>query len=242
MDPGTPHIEPEERLLLGTVSSPVLVSVTAVPGREPAPSVLAAVRSTLEALNGPGTVRISATSFLPGPGDPDREWDGPALSVLDAPHHTSQRSLRLYFLDGVYRNGGREPLGTSREAAAFVFPDRLDDREVVRGVPVDDPLVDRTPMVQYITLHEMGHSLGLVGVETPMLTPRHPPPDQDPCQCHSDRPGSVMSYAAHGLLDDLNDTLRGSTSWPTGLDEHDWKDLRAHQQTLRREFARAPNA
>lgn len=233
---GSIHLLAEEHLLLATVESPVEVSVAAVHGREPAPSIIAAIRRNLESLNGPGTVRISPTSFLPIEGDQDRVWDATSLSLLDPPN-ANVRSLRFYFLDGTYRNpAGDEVLGTSFETAAYVFPDRMDDLKV-DDMRHDNLLFDRTPFIQAITLHEMGHSIGLVGNPAPMLVARHPPPDQDPCQCHSDRQDSVMSYAVHSLQDDVQDTLTGQTSFPTGYDQFDWQDLRAHQATLRERSA-----
>lgn len=224
-------------LLTASPEAPIRWHVYAVEGFAPAAQVLEGMNQTFAVLNGLGSAVLSlSSSALPAHGSEAwtrRELDdlANALRANEGPD-PDNRGIRVIYLDGYYqRANGDKAIGVAIFDTAFVFPERIAQAGAL-FLQTDDPGLDKARHVLAITLHEVGHLIGLVDAGAPMLVPRHPPPEVDPQQVHSDRPESPMYYAT--IADPLTPLhqLRQGQDPPTTYDALDWDDLRAYQRHL----------
>lgn len=194
------------RYLRPTPSERVLVQVLAQDGAAPQPAVPERVRQVLAQLSGKG-VELASAPLDGGP----RSWSADELRALaDAasPAQTGDRAvLTLLFLRGGFAENERAVGVAVRGDVAAVFAERVDEAAGVLG--------DRDAVEDAVTMHEVGHLLGLVDLvlDTGRADPEHPG--------HSPNRGSVMYYAVESTL--LGTVLSGGP--PRDFDQADLDDL-----------------
>ncbi len=188
----------------------VVVEVRAQDGAAPRPATIDHVVRALGAASGKEVV-VDGPRLVPGD---VREWTGPALSAAAdaaavAAQGEGQAVLRLLFVRGSFE-GDPGVLGAAvRGDVAAVFPDQVD---AAAGALVDPAVIEDA-----VTMHELGHLLGLVDLVlgTGRADPEHPG--------HSPNRGSVMYWQVEsGLIAQL---LGGGI--PREFDAEDRAELRA---------------
>ncbi len=217
--------------ILWSEPSEVIVELHHVAGREPEEFGLERMREELQALTSKSTITIlPSVEIQVGDESDDRMWTVSELYSLRAQyfvgHGPAQQTAKGAWLseDAVYihvmfLNGlgqleeDRYFVGLQTVPTLFVLADHTDDLIATGGssptgrVSVDDPSdepIGHAESEAAILIHELGHAIGLVGREAPMLTPRLPSANDDQCQCHSNQEDSVMFAGVESLtLDDL---------------------------------------
>jgi len=189
-------------------SSTIAVEVRSQQGAEPERAVLERVAGVL------GQVSAKSVDLVGGPavGGEGREWTADELRALadqGAPQAAGRPVLRLLFLHGGFAENPRAVGVAVRGDVAAVFADRVDEAAGMLG--------DRRAVEDAVTLHEVGHLLGLVDlvVDRDRADPEHPG--------HSPNRGSVMYYAVESTL--LGSVLSGGP--PRDFDADDLAELAA---------------
>lgn len=195
-------------LLQASGARRIVLEVQHHDGVGPRPETMAAAR---EALGQPSGKQVEVTSVRLGGGS--RAWPADELRRLaDEAGRARQGAggtavVRLLWLRGSLAEQP-EALGAAiRGDIAVVFPDRLDE--------ATSPLVTRSRIEHSVTVHELGHLLGLVDLvlSTGRQDPDHPG--------HSRNRDSVMYWAVESTL--VGQILAGPP--PTSFDEADRRDL-----------------
>ncbi len=187
-------------------SGRIVVDVRSQAGAEPQQATLAHLESVLGQVSGKRIDVLGA-----GVGGAGRQWTADDLRALADAEGASagpgDAVLHLLFLAGGYA-GDDHVLGISvRSDVAAVFSDRVDQ---AAGL-----LADRGRIEDAVTMHEVGHLLGLVDLflATGRADPDHPG--------HSRNRGSVMYYAVESTL--VASVLGGGP--PVDFDADDLADL-----------------
>lgn len=194
------------RYLRPSASERVLVQVLAQDGAAPRPAVPERVRQVLSGLSGK-PVSVATAGLDGGP----RSWTGDELRALAdsaSPAQTpDQAVLTLLFLRGGFAENERAVGVAVRGDVAAIFAERVDEAAGVLG--------DRSAVEDAVTMHEVGHLLGLVDLvlDTGRADPEHPG--------HSPNRESVMYYAVESTV--LGSVLAGGP--PRDFDQADLDDL-----------------
>lgn len=192
--------------LRSSESSSILVRVGRQAGAEARPSTLDHLGRVLGEVSGK-TVDLSDEA-VPGEG---RSWtaaDIRALADSGGPAQSRDRSVvHLFFLRGGFADSDTVLGVAVRSDVAAIFSDRVKEAAGVFG--------DAARIEDAVTLHEIGHLLGLVDLflDTGRADPEHPG--------HSPNRRSVMYYAVESTL--VGDLLAGGP--PTDFDQADLDDL-----------------
>jgi len=185
----------------------ITVEVRSQDGAGPRSGGVTRVRDLLAQISGkPVSV---TTGSLPGSG---RTWSADDLRAIadqGAPQATDRAVLRLLFLHGGFAENERAVGVAVRGDVAAVFADRVVEAAGVFG--------DRDAVEDAVTMHEVGHLLGLVdlALDTRRGDPEHPG--------HSPNRRSVMYYAVESTL--LATVFSGGP--PRDFDAADLADLAA---------------
>jgi hypothetical protein len=183
----------------------ILVEVRSQAGAEPRPAAIQRVAAVLGQITGkPVTI---ATGVVDGG---SRSWTADELrAVADqgAAQAAERAVLRLLYLHGGFAENDRAVGVAVRGDLAAVFADRVAQAAGTLG--------DRAAVEDAVTMHEVGHLLGLVDlvIDTGRADPDHPG--------HSPNRGSVMYHAVESTL--LASVLAGGP--PRDFDADDLSDL-----------------
>lgn len=196
------------RLLRPSGAARIVVQVLAQEGAAPPQQVLDHVRRVLADASG------KPVSVAGGGTPPARQTWSPADLRAAAvsgsrPSAPDEALVHLLFVRGS-SDRGPETLGLAVASDVVgIFSERVDD--AARG------LVTTTALMDAVTLHEVGHLLGLVDLvlKTGRADPEHPG--------HSSNPGSVMYWAVESSV--VSDLLTGGP--PREFDDRDRADLAA---------------
>lgn len=194
------------RYLRPSESERVLVQVLAQDGASPQGAVPDRVRQVLAAVSGK-TVSVASGRLDGGP----RSWTGEELRALaDAvsPAQTDEQAvLTLLYLRGGFAESDRAVGVAVRGDVAAIFAERVDEASGMLG--------NRSAVEDAVTMHEVGHLLGLVDLvlDTGRADPEHPG--------HSPSRESVMYYAVESTL--IGSVLEGGP--PRDFDQADLDDL-----------------
>lgn len=184
----------------------ILVQVLAQDGAGPRTQAPERVRQVLGQLSGkPVAVAVGAVD------GGARSWTADELRAIadrSSPAQTAEQGvLTLLFLHGGFAENDRAVGVAVRGDVAAVFAERVDEASGMLGNPgaVEDA----------VTMHEVGHLLGLVDLvlDTGRQDPEHPG--------HSPNRGSVMYYAVESTV--LGSVLSGGP--PRDFDQADLDDL-----------------
>lgn len=208
--PGPPPVGPvgsaAVRYLRPSGSERVLVQVLVQDGAAPQAAVPERIRQVLAELSGkPVTMATAAV------GGGARSWTSDELRALadsSSPAQTAEQAvLSLLFLRGGFAENERAVGVAVRGDVAAVFAERVDEAAGAFG--------DRGAVQDAVTMHEVGHLLGLVDlvVDSGRDDPEHPG--------HSPNRGSVMYYAVESTL--LGTLLSGGP--PRDFDQADLDEL-----------------
>lgn len=187
-------------------SEQVLIQILAQDGAAPQPAVPERIRSVLARVSGK-PVALAGAGLGGGP----RQWTSDELRALadrSSPAPTPQQAvLTLLFLRGGFAENERAVGVAVRGDVAAVFADRVTEAAGTLG--------SRTAVEDAVTMHEVGHLLGLVDLvlDTGRQDPEHPG--------HSPNRDSVMYYAVESTL--LGSVLSGGP--PQDFDQADLDDL-----------------
>jgi hypothetical protein len=194
------------RYLRPAESERVLIQVLVQDGAAPRPAVPERIRHVLGQVSGkPVSV---ATGGLGGGA---RSWTSEELRGLadssSPPQTAEQAVLTLLFLRGGFADNDRAVGVAVRGDVAAVFAERVDEAAGTLG--------NRSAVEDAVTMHEVGHLLGLVDLvlDTGRQDPEHPG--------HSPNRDSVMYYAVESTL--LGSVLSGGP--PRDFDQADLDDL-----------------
>ncbi len=210
--PATPAPEPgpvgsyAAFYLRPAASASIVVQVLAQDGAAPQPSTVQRVTSTLAQVAGKP---VSATAAALAGGA--RQWTADELRALadeaGAAQTRDRAVLTLLFLRGGFAANERAVGVAVRGDVAAVFAERVDEAAGMLG--------DRTAVEEAVSVHEVGHLLGLVDLvlDTGRADPEHPG--------HSPNRDSVMYYAVESTL--LGSVLAGGP--PREFDQADLDDL-----------------
>ena len=184
----------------------ILVQVLAQDGAGPRTEAPERVGQVLAQLSGkPVAVSVGAV------GGGARSWTAEELRAIadgSSPAQTAEQGvLTVLFLHGGFAENERAVGVAVRGDVAAVFAERVDEASGMLGNPgaVEDA----------VTMHEVGHLLGLVDLvlDTGRQDPEHPG--------HSPNRGSVMYYAVESTV--LGSVLSGGP--PRDFDQADFDDL-----------------
>lgn len=191
-----------------TPATAIVLDIHAQSGGAPASATVSHVQRVLSQVSGK-PVDLNAGTVSGGA----RSWTSDEIRALADTTGSSQQpdraALKLLFLRGGFA-GSDSVLGVAvRSDVAAVFPDRLDEAAGVLG--------DRDRIEDAVTMHEVGHLLGLVDIvlDTGREDPEHPG--------HSANEDSVMYWAVESTL--VGSLLAGGP--PTDFDDADLRDLAA---------------
>jgi len=191
-----------------SASTTVALEVRSQAGAEPRRAVLDRVAGVLGRVSGK-TIEVVGGPSVGGEG---RAWTADELrAVADqgAPQAAGRPVLRVLFLRGGFAENERAVGVAVRGDVAAVFAERVDEASGM--------LVDRDAVEDAVTLHEVGHLLGLVDlvIDRDRADPEQPG--------HSPNRGSVMYYAVESTL--LGTVLSGGP--PRDFDADDLAELAA---------------
>lgn len=216
--------------LLGPDATQVVIEVAAVDGRAPPTAVFQAITQELHRITGKQVFVLKPTA-IPEQGGEYRVADllrihrETAFFAPESGFLAGQRIvLHLLVLDGAMASDDDErmTLGRSLLTSGIIamFPDGY--RNAFTQVNGSwEPAADA--LDQYVLLHELGHTLGLVGNGVPMERDHAAPGHAG----HGNNPKSVMYY--HPPMAPGSRTVG---TIPTGYDADDLADLAAHRARL----------
>ena len=194
------------RYLRPSGSERVLVQVLTQDGAGPRTAAPERVRQVLAQLSGKA-VAVAVAGVSGGA----RSWTSEELRSLadeSAPVQTAEQAvLTLLYLRGGFAENEQAVGVAVRGDVAAVFAERVDEAAGMLGSP--------SAVEDAVTMHEVGHLLGLVDLvlDTGRQDPEHPG--------HSPNRGSVMYYAVESTL--LGSVLTGGP--PRDFDQADLDDL-----------------
>lgn len=189
-------------------ASSIVLEVRSQSGAEPTAATVEAVRSVLAGVSGKqvttagGSVTGGARAWTPEGIRAEADRAGP-------PQRADAAVLTLLFVGGQLADGD-QALGVAvRSDVAAIFSDKIDEAA--------GPLTSRSRVEEAVSVHEVGHLLGLVDLvlDTGRQDPEHPG--------HSRNRDSVMYYAVESTL--VGSLLGGGP--PTRFDDDDLADLRS---------------
>ena len=186
----------------------LVVEMHHVTDRAPSAYTLQRISEVLHELTDKQQVVMLDSKEVPWPSDPNRDWTFDDFTAFHRDTYSwaageylrgDEARFHMMFLDGIILDDNGEPWAVGIQAGPRlgIWADPV--REVLlnfggadigglRGVP--NIAFDQAEAA--IAVHDIGHALGLVDREAPMLTPRLPDKEADPCQCHSNNRDSVM--------------------------------------------------
>lgn len=197
-------------LLQPAPATKLVLDVMSQRGAEPRDAALERMRRVLADESGK-PVDLKGPSALEG--DP-RSWNEADIRALAneharVPQGRGTAAIRVLFLRGTYR-GSDSVLGVAvRGDVMAIFSDN------VRGA--SSPVVRAAVIEEAVTMHELGHLLGLVGL---VVRAERQDPDH---KGHSRNEGSVMYWAVESSL--IGQILGGDP--PRDFDAEDLADLSA---------------
>ena len=194
--------------LRADAATSIVLEVRSQAGAEPSGATITAVRNILAEVSGKsvstigGSVAGAAKAWTPDDIRAEADRTGP-------PQTTDGAVLTLLYVGGQLADGD-QALGVAvRSDVAAVFGDKIDEAAGTLG--------DRARIEEAVSVHEVGHLLGLVDLvlDSGREDPEHPG--------HSPNRGSVMYYAVESTL--VGNLLGGGP--PTRFDDADRAELRA---------------
>lgn len=227
------------RALVWSWPPKLVVEVDFLPGREPTKTALDNLVAQLRNVTAKKEIElvVEPIGLERDWGGPDRLWTtSEVAAVADEVSSTGGQLvvndtayLHLVFLNGYAETeaeGGYRISGFSAERFVVIFPDDLRrDTELGVVLPVGpDPrhVLIYEKAERWLVIHEVGHSLGLIGVGAPVQTPRAS--DRNPV--HSEERESPMyelDRSGNSYLDDFSEDKQA----PYVFSENDLADLRA---------------
>lgn len=194
--------------LRSDAAASIILEVRSQSGAEPSAGTVEAVRTVL--VEASGKQVTTAGGSVPGGG---QAWTPDGIRAeadrTGPPQRADAAVLTLLFVGGQLADGD-QALGVAvRSDVAAIFSDKIDE--------ASGPLTSRSRVEEAVSVHEVGHLLGLVDLvlDTGRQDPEHPG--------HSRNRGSVMYFAVESTL--VGDLLGGGP--PTRFDDADRADLRA---------------
>lgn len=194
--------------LLWSTHADILVQVHHVAGREPSQYALDRLEEEIiEHTGKPVTIQPSQQIAV-GDETSDRSWTVDEVWGVHAQHYMlddpnaftvdDTAIIHVVYLNGLGESTpGRNFIGLHTGPVLFVLPDST--TTALLSIYAD-PLVIGPPNLlaqeqaeAAILVHELGHALGLVGLEAPETANRITGETDDPCTCHSTNPDSVMT-------------------------------------------------
>lgn len=140
----------------------------------------------------------------------------------------SQAFLHVLFLNGQMSTGdSHSPVGFMKYETLFIFPQTM--HSAVRPVVLVERQLTYEVRERNVVTHELGHALGLVNGEVPMIHARQAPDRTR----HSAYPSSPMYYQSRADLAPL-EPATGEDYAPDQFDEYDLQDLAAFREQGRR--------
>lgn len=234
--PGTPLAH----LLLWPEPADLFVQLNHVEGLAPTEFALQRLQEELEVQT--GKARITILPSVPMAGDPDGRWTTAEIRVrheevysLAEPYRFVEGAayLHVMFLNGIGEGPGGNFVGLRlNEGILAVFAEggRVALSEPNSGIKVGDSVTDAPAHYEAaILIHELGHAFGLVGLETPQITPRAV--EGGGCLCHARNEDSVMHP---GIEQHNTERFLESGAWSNlYFDEDDLADLAAVRAAYR---------
>lgn len=204
------------------------IDIISSPGISPAKIAIDGLLANMHEQTEYGLIEMGpSTTPTSDPSQPRHKWTAEELYALVAAHRTTPAPVettvfQVFYLEGSYpagTGGTGSALGVEVDGAIVLFPDPFrQDEPVSRASHEADDRLERAVLV-----HELGHAMGLVDGGAPLTRDRVD--REDPCECHSTNPGSVMSTSPE--LSDIGLNLLGVAEMPWQFDDDDLADLAA---------------
>lgn len=209
IEPRTPHEPPLKgdaarmhAIYLDEAYTSILIDVRYVGDREPQEVGLEAMAQGIREMAPHRVAKVPSPRPLPTDDDPDRVWRHDDLDALFQ-STTLRREpgayvIPVFLLNGHYIANGESPTAIFHRmhAAIYYWPDDVRTYPVtVNDVGPEHP--GYASLERTLLMHELGHALGLIDSGLPMTKTRLPPPDVDPCRCHSTEEESPLHYKLH---------------------------------------------
>lgn len=207
----------------------LVVELDFVESRPPATAAIEHLVASLKTATARSNVEVVVGAYpddTPPLAAGGREWTTEELDALAIEHQDLAAKgafakgevavIHVLYVRGSWSEGNANGLATSRAAFIFGEPDRL-------------PQLQPSPAYgeRAVLLHEVGHLLGLVNDEVPMVRPHEDPESRH----HSANPESVM-YRAVDAFDILVANANPSRAPPAAFDSDDLADLRVFRDAL----------
>lgn len=192
------------------------------------------IMDTMTHINGEGSHHfMDEHPFQVADDSRDKTWSRIELyeiadKLLNDRIEYGQAFTAFIFLNGKIKED-QPPLGTEILGVSFIFVDLMDDG-VARVGQTSAPNIGRAEVERAVAIHEFGHAIGLVDSGIPMLENRIPPEEDDPCQCHSDQPDSVMYHSVSNYQAALEHIVQDGSQLPYTFNDSDWRDIRSFQE------------
>ncbi|MCB1154374.1 hypothetical protein KDL45_12045 [bacterium] len=222
----------------GSPYSRLVIELDYVGGKAPSEDVIATIESTYaDLLDKPGGVEVVLDEELDARGD-DYAWSqeerndlADATFDLAVPDDTIK--MHAVFVDGhsARDGGGIRILGVAfHDVHFFIYQDTIDSGcdGMVSGLLGGGEACELATAT--ISMHEMGHLIGLVDNGLPMVED-HKDPDTEHGD-HSANKNSIMywAYDTNAGLDQLVTRITGGKTDPPPFDENDRQDIDAAKE------------
>lgn len=235
------HLDLHQALIWDHPYPNLIIDINHVEDREPSQLALDALKETLINVTDKRTVTVQTSERVdPGDASSSRKWDARQVhslheksfeSELDSLYGAGDTAyLHVLYLNGHYETEeGQIARGVQLGNVLAVFPDRADTVLASVG-PYGPPNPAPEVVERSITIHELGHALGLVNLGAPMLTERI---YDDACRCHSTMEDSVMYGGASPESGSVLEYYQDNQWVPYKFDKYDLADLEAVRQAGR---------